>query len=132
MPTTFMVDRDVVIDSMCSGLAGSPRWTVRPCSDWMDTLRIPTSNPIRTVEMPRASRRVQRCSAMPQPSSVTTTVPSSASVDAIDSASSTSICQRRQPSCSTEVLSIGMLVSATGMDAVSGSGVVEPPFILTM
>ena len=86
---------------MCSGFAGHDGQFVLV---QIESIHHGYQLQIRLALWPSLSLRdvSRRCSAMPQPSSVTTTVPSRVNVEDSVSASSTSTCHRRQPSCSTE------------------------------
>ena len=118
--------------------AGSARYTVRLPSDCFDISLISDSKPILTASRPFSSSKMHNCSAIPQPSSVTTTVPEISSSLAIPKHSSTSTCHRLQP-----LISLLCLVDCCSVDASddskTGSAVCESdtfsasaPLILTI
>ena len=115
--------------SMCSIFAGSARRTVRVPSFCIDMSRISDSKPTLIASKPRCSRIKQISSAIPHPSSVTTTVPDNSNGSSLPRHSSTSTCHLRQPDLVDESTSVSIaeLVEATGCGisdlVTAGSGV---------
>ena len=83
--------------SMCSIFAGSALSTVRVPSFCIDISLISDSKPTRIAAKPRCSRIKHISSAIPHPSSVTTTVPVNSIGSFEPTHSSISTCHLRQP-----------------------------------
>ena len=134
--------------STCIVFAGSALNTVRPASFCIDISRISDSNPTLIAAIPCCSSLRHNSSAIPQPSSVTTTVPDKSSDSALPIHSSISTCQRRHPFASdvsdeltsgiTGASGIGASTCAETVDSgttgwfLSLSGASPPPLIFMM